>query len=114
LPAIVTANATDSHAKVRRKIESILSDPAQHDPVFKSVTRIFNFKSKFNLTRPLTGEVANRFALGYPPRKLGDTSIGDAINWEWIIWCAQNSVDNHHSSYRATVTMASPTTTRPF
>jgi RNA polymerase-interacting CarD/CdnL/TRCF family regulator len=23
--------------------------------------------------------------MGYPPRKKNDTSIGDAINWEWII-----------------------------
>lgn len=25
--------------------------------------------------------------MGYPPRKAGETSIGDAINWEWIIDC---------------------------
>lgn len=31
-----------------------------------------------------------RFDLGYPPRKEKDTSYGDAINWEWIIYCAQN------------------------
>jgi hypothetical protein len=37
-----------------------------------------------------------RFVLGYPPRKQGDTSIGDAINWEWVIWCAQSSTENHH------------------
>ncbi len=29
-----------------------------------------------------------RFLLGYPPRKKNDTSIGDALNWEWIIHCA--------------------------
>jgi hypothetical protein len=29
--------------------------------------------------------------LGYPPRKAADTSIGDAINWEWIIHCAKES-----------------------
>ena len=29
-----------------------------------------------------------RFILGYPPRKQGDTSIGDALNWEWIVECA--------------------------
>ena len=23
--------------------------------------------------------------MGYPPRKKNDTSIGDAINWEWIV-----------------------------
>jgi hypothetical protein len=26
-----------------------------------------------------------RFLLGCPPRKNDDTSIGDAINWKWII-----------------------------
>lgn len=32
-----------------------------------------------------------RFVLGYPPRKQGDTSIGDAINWEWIVQCSIDS-----------------------
>jgi len=27
--------------------------------------------------------------LGYPPRKSTDNSIGDAINWEWIIKIAE-------------------------
>ena len=30
-----------------------------------------------------------RFILGYPPRKNNDTSIGDALNWEWFIECAK-------------------------
>jgi predicted nuclease of predicted toxin-antitoxin system len=30
-----------------------------------------------------------RFWLGYPPRKPKDTSIGDAINWEWMIACVR-------------------------
>lgn len=29
--------------------------------------------------------------MGYPPRKNDDNSIGDAVHWEWIISCAQNS-----------------------
>ena len=29
--------------------------------------------------------------LGYPPRKKSDNSIGDAVNWEWIIKCAETS-----------------------
>ena len=32
-----------------------------------------------------------RFVLGYPPRKKEDNSIGDAVNWEWIIRCAERS-----------------------
>lgn len=32
--------------------------------------------------------------LGYPPRKDKDISIGDAINWEWIIYCANEYKKN--------------------
>jgi hypothetical protein len=94
--------AIASHADVRKKIESILSDPSHHDPVFQVLTRIFSFNSDFNLKRPnktrylIRNLARKRFVLGYPPRKLGDTSIGDAINWEWIIWCALRSTENHH------------------
>jgi hypothetical protein len=94
--------ATKSHGDVRAKIEAILSNPSQHDPVFQVLTRIFNFDSEFNLTRPnkmrftVRNLARKRFVLGYPPRKQGDTSIGDAINWEWIIRCAQSSTENHH------------------
>ena len=32
-----------------------------------------------------------RFTLGYPPRKKNDTSIGDAVNWEWLIHVAKEN-----------------------
>ena len=32
-----------------------------------------------------------RFVLGYPPRQRNDVSIGDAVNWEWIVRCCQDS-----------------------
>lgn len=32
--------------------------------------------------------------LGYPPRKPSDNIMVDAINWEWIIYCAQNCPDD--------------------
>ncbi|MCL9865253.1 PIN domain-containing protein, partial [Ralstonia solanacearum] len=35
-----------------------------------------------------------RFVLGYPPRKQSDTSIGDSINWEWIVQCSKKSGKN--------------------
>lgn len=95
-------NAIQSHSKIRGKFESILRDPSRYDPVFQSLKRIFNFESDFNLKRPnktrfmIRTLARKRFILGYPPRKAGDVSIGDAINWEWIIWCAQNSNKNHH------------------
>src|SRR5690606_36997114 len=53
--------------------------------------------SEFNLSRDkderftIRNLARKRFVLGYPPRKAGDTSIGDAINWEWIIACSIKS-----------------------
>lgn len=41
---------------------------------FQSDSEIYKFAKK-------------RFFLGYPPRKDKDNSIGDAVNWEWIIKC---------------------------
>ncbi len=95
--------ATDeSLKKVKEKVDAILREPARYDPVYQSVQRIFNFKSRYNLTRPdkvrfeVRSLARKRFMLGYPPRKSGDTSIGDAINWEWIVMCARKSAENHH------------------
>lgn len=85
------------HSKgVKDRANKILSEPHRYDPVFTTFSRIFNAKTSYNLTR--TKEVRfeirelaqKRFLLGYPPRKSSDTSIGDALNWEWVIRCAQS------------------------
>lgn len=96
------AEATEYYEKVVNRVEKILNEPAQHDPVYKAVARIFRSGGKFNLKRPSKErfEIRNlarkRFVLGYPPRKKNDTSIGDSINWEWIVRCAESSNENHH------------------
>lgn len=88
------------HKKVQDRVALILSDPARYDPVFRGLKKLFAHESEINLKRPdpLRFTVRNlarkRFTLGYPPRKSGDTSIGDALNWEWMIHCAQSSSDN--------------------
>jgi hypothetical protein len=88
------------HKKVNYKIQKILHNPAQNDPVYKVLQRIFKTKSVYNLNREdekknTIRELAQkRFILGYPPRKNTDTSIGDAVNWEWIIQCAIDSGKN--------------------
>lgn len=93
-------SALNKHKAVQKKIERILRDPTHHDPVYQSLNRIFAADSPFNLKRPdkerftIRAAARKRFALGYPPRKAADTSIGDAINWEWIIRCAKTSADN--------------------
>ncbi|ACC79193.1 PIN domain-containing protein [Nostoc punctiforme] len=83
--------------KLKKRIEAILKNPSTNDPVFKILQRLFRSKSDFNLSREkkirfkIRGLAWKRFILGYPPRKDKDTSIGDAINWEWIIHCAENT-----------------------
>lgn len=79
---------------LKDKIEKILKNPVYNDLVYKSLQKLFRNKSEINLNREnkkrfKTRNLAKkRFLLGYPPRKKSDNSIGDAVNWEWIITCA--------------------------
>jgi predicted nucleic acid-binding protein len=80
--------------KLNEKIMSILGEPSRADPVYRTLQRLFKHRSGINLSREkdvrleIRELAQKRFILGYPPRKSGDTSIGDAINWEWILRCA--------------------------
>ncbi|WP_081026031.1 PIN domain-containing protein [Ralstonia solanacearum] len=88
------------HKNVSEKVRSILGDPTRHDPVYKTLQRLFKHNSPYNLARTKKErfEIRNlarkRFVLGYPPRKQSDTSIGDSINLEWIVQCSKKSGKN--------------------
>src|SRR5690606_22634600 len=79
------------------RIGRVLKEPSKHDPVYKVAQRLFRQKTPLNLSRDakvrfeIRRLARKRFLLGYPPRKDSDLSIGDAINWEWIVRCAQTS-----------------------
>lgn len=85
------------YKKLNEKIQKILSNPSLNDSVFQTLQRIFKNNSEYNLDREskqrftIRNLAKKRFLLGYPPRKEKDTSIGDAVNWEWIIACAIKS-----------------------
>jgi len=95
-------SAIKSHAKVKQKIEAILRDPAHNDPVYKALKRIFEASGDFVVGREhpdrlkIRSLARKRAVLGYPPRKDSDVSVGDAVNWEWIVHCAQKSTDLHN------------------
>lgn len=82
---------------IHKKIEKVLNNPSRNDKVFTTLNRLFRYKSSTNLDREkkirfkIRNLARKRFVLGYPPRKNDDISIGDAVNWEWVIYCAQNS-----------------------
>jgi len=77
--------------RLRNRLAKVLDKPALHDPVFRTVRLVFAHSSPLNLKSAdskqteLLDRAVRRFQRGMPPRKKGDTSIGDAINWEWII-----------------------------
>jgi predicted nucleic acid-binding protein len=83
--------------KLKEKIEKILTNPNRNDEVFKKLQKVFKHKCNYNLNREnkqrftIRRLALKRFMLGYPPRKNSDNSIGDAVNWEWIIKCAETS-----------------------
>jgi PIN domain len=87
-------------AGLRLRLTRVLDNPALHDPVYKACQRIFHKKDPLVLTREnkiryaIRRKAFRRFLHGCPPRKPGDTSIGDAFNWEWMIHCAnQNNAE---------------------
>ena len=95
-------SASANFKKVRRKIENMISNPASHDAVYKGLFKIFSHVGDYTLTRDddvkheIRSLAQKRFTLGYPPRKTSDNSIGDAINWEWIVHCAVQSLSLRH------------------
>jgi len=88
---------TEQQQKINKNIENLLKDPELYDPVFKSLNTLFNNPSSYNLRKgnpeasQITEKALKRFMHGYPPRKENDTSIGDSINWEWIVHCASKA-----------------------
>lgn len=82
--------------KMRDRLKRVLSGPTVHDPVYQQVQRLFVSESPVRLhrahehRRTIKRLALRRFLLGYPPRKRADTSMGDALNWEWIIKVAND------------------------
>jgi hypothetical protein len=83
--------------RLQQRTQRLLLKPSSHDPVYTQTQRLFRSDSPYNLSRDkkvrhrIRGRAVKRWRLGYPPRKKGDTSIGDAVNWEWIVQCAIES-----------------------
>jgi RNase H-fold protein (predicted Holliday junction resolvase) len=86
--------------KLKKRLEVVLGNPGQNDPVYQTSQRLFKNSSKLNLNRDkrlrkvIRSRALHRFMLGYPPRKNDDISIGDSVNWEWILHCAEEMESN--------------------
>lgn len=86
--------------KLKTKLLGLLQSPATKDPVYKISQRIFHKNDSLNLDRRhenkriVWRKAFRRYILGCPPRKDSDLSMGDAINWEWMVECAKTSKSN--------------------
>jgi hypothetical protein len=85
---------------MQKRTRMVLEKPTSADPVYQTAQRLFKNKSDLNLlendSRALSirRRAMIRFMRGCPPRKDKEVSIGDAINWEWIIDCAASRKSN--------------------
>jgi hypothetical protein len=107
-------NAKKLIRSLQQRTEKLLAEPTKFDPVYKVVQRLFKNDNPFNLTREnqdrhrIRRLARHPFVLGYPPRKDGDVSVGDAVNWEWLVDCASRErtsvmVASRDSDYGATI-----------
>lgn len=95
---VLTKSLKEAEKRVKAlkvRLTKALENPAQHDPVYQACQRVFHRNSALVLTRenPVRRAIRNRalrrFLHGCPPRKKNDTSIGDALNWEWMVQCSE-------------------------
>jgi hypothetical protein len=94
---IMNRNVKQAEKRVKAlkaKLIRALENPSANDPVYQACQRIFHKDDSLVLTREkkirhvIRRRAFRRFLHGCPPRKKNDTSIGDAFNWEWIVYCA--------------------------
>lgn len=79
---------------LKHQLRSLLSDAFKNDPVYKNVHSLFDSsRTDLNLFLGHRSELSirenawHRFVSGFPPQKAGD-SVGDGINWLWLLECA--------------------------
>jgi hypothetical protein len=79
----------------------ILVNPTHYDVAYRCIQRLFkdsirkwHLSTMHELYTALEQKATQRYFKCYPPRKNKDPSIGDALNWEWIIHCANESECN--------------------
>jgi hypothetical protein len=98
--SVLTRSMKEADKRVKalkQKLTRVLDRPTEHDPVYQACQRIFHKNDPLVLTREdkrrhlIRRKAFRRFLHGCPPRKRNDTSIGDAINWEWMVHCADTA-----------------------
>lgn len=79
---------------LRMKTQLLIEEPLKHDDVYKFLYEISSNPSKNYLTDihnnmpECKKSASDKLHLAYPPSKKNERSMGDLLNWEWIIYCA--------------------------
>ncbi len=109
LVASRVANSIEKHQEIIRtqiknlkeKVNGILDNPAKNDPVLRIVKKMIAKESDLSMKfapdqirKQIFDSAFLRHHRNFPPRKPKDHSIGDAINWEWIVHCAERTGRN--------------------
>jgi hypothetical protein len=90
-------DTVDRVKQLRKRIKRVIEKTFLTDQVYQTVQRVFDDATPRNLRRDssklgiVKRRAWKRFIEGCPPRKKDDTSIGDAINWEWILCCVEDA-----------------------
>jgi predicted nucleic acid-binding protein len=93
----MNAGAKKRVENLKKRILLTLEKPKSHDPIYQTVQRLFIFPGNLNLKQDspeysrVWRRALRRFLEGRPPRKKDDTSAGDALNWEWIVRCVEQT-----------------------
>lgn len=86
----------DNLKLLKNKLFEIIEFPDAKDGIYLSLKNHFNKVDSISLAAGsndaarVEESAKKKFLNGNPPRKSGDSSMGDAINWEWICQVAQN------------------------
>jgi len=85
-------SASEKLNRLKMTITNALEKPSTHDEVYRTAQRIFRsvdsplcLHRESKVKNQIRRKAFRRFIAGYPPRKKSDTSMGDAINWEWLV-----------------------------
>jgi hypothetical protein len=98
LSSIIKKEIKEHKKDLQEQTINFLKSPADCDPVYKSLETIFTSSDAHVLTRDMKIRhkierlAWRRFIFGQPPRKSQDTSIGDALNWEWFVHCCKELI----------------------
>ncbi len=88
-------SAAEQVQDLKKRMLEAMENPTTKDQVYQTAQRFFKkndpliLKREDDAKKGIRRRAFRRFVHGCPPRKSGDTSIGDAINWEWMIECAK-------------------------